>query len=179
MGSPKPTVEVGGVTMFGHVTAALESAGLDVLVVGSGVTPQHSHPTIADPPGAAGPVAGIAAALEFAGDRPVVVVATDQPYLSPSTVRRLLSIEGDLVAPLDGERVQVTCAVYRHGFAERLAEILASDPTPSLQEPARAKGVLVERDTWSSWGEDGRSWRSLDTPESVATAVRDLGEPVR
>lgn len=177
MGHPKPLVEIAGVSMFEHVVAALATAGLDVAVVGAGPTPHHDHPVIGDPPGLAGPVAGIAAALEHAGNRPVFVVATDQPYVTPPTIRRLLALEGDAVVPIDGDRAQVTCAVYRTPLLDRLEQVFAADTAPSIQVLARTTANLVTADRWQSWGEDGRSWRSLDTPGAVSDALTELGDP--
>jgi molybdopterin-guanine dinucleotide biosynthesis protein A len=73
------------------------------------------------------------------------------------------------VVPIaDGTR-QVLCAVYREDCLDPLTELVGADPAPSLQTlldtlPFRA---VLEAE-WRGWGEDGRSWRSIDTPEQLA-----------
>lgn len=178
MGSPKSLVEVAGRTMFEWVTAAMEEAGLEVVVSGSGPTPDHDFPVVPDRAGLSGPVAGITSVFSQAPGRPVFVAATDQPYLSAATIRRLLAMNGQVVAPVDADRIQVTSAVYRPSFLDALEGLVAEDPAPSIQSLARDVGSLVEPEMWSAWGEDGRSWRSLDTPDAVAAAIADLGEPI-
>lgn len=177
MGSPKPLVDVAGSSMFEWVTGAMLAAGLEVVVVGAGATPDHPFHTLADPSGIRGPAAGIAAAIRHAGGAPVFVTAADQPWLSPPTIRRLLAIDGDIVAPHD-ERAQVTCAVYRPEAMPAIDALTGVDPAPSLQQIVNANGVLVDAGTWRGWGEDGRSWRSLDTPASIDRGTKELGSPL-
>lgn len=175
MGEDKTGVEIAGVRMFDRVHSALLAAGLDVVAVGD-KTP-GTVPTIGDRAGIAGPAAGLAAALDHAAGRDVFLVATDQPYLDPVTVRRLLAIPGVAVAAMDGGRAQSTAAVYRPVMATALDTLLAADPAPSLQ-PLLDSGTRVGESVWRAWGEDGRSWRSLDTPESIEHAVAELGPPL-
>ncbi len=101
----------------------------------------------------------------------MVLVATDQPFLSPRTVGELLGIEGDAVVPLDDGIRQTTCAVYRAGCADPLADIRQGRPQSSLQHLLDAvDAVVVDKARWSTWGEAGRSWWSVDTPEELAKA---------
>ena len=110
--------------------------------------------------------------LHGALDRPLLESmweATDQPLLIPDTVTSMLQLHGAAVVPIaDGTR-QVLCAVYRDTCLEPLEALLATDPAPSLQRllddlPFR---TVLEAE-WRGWGEDGRSWRSIDTPDELA-----------
>ncbi len=65
--------------------------------------------------------------------------------------------------------------MYRNGFREALD----TAPGEPLRSVAERVATPVEDAAWRSWGEDGRSWRSLDTPQSVATAIDELGTPIR
>ena len=177
MGSPKSLTHVGDRSMFDHVTGAIGAAGLDVMVVGDGPTPDHRHRVVADVAGAEGPAAGITAALAAAEGKDVFVTAVDQPYLSAPTIRRLMSTTGKAAAPMDQSRTQVTCAVYRTEFLDSLRRLLATDPSPSIQVLAGTAATTVSPATWRSWGEDGRSWRSLDDADSIALALQELGPP--
>ncbi|OFW63434.1 MAG: hypothetical protein A2135_03205 [Actinobacteria bacterium RBG_16_67_15] len=35
----------------------------------------------------------------------------------------------------------------------------------------------VPPDEWKRWGEDGRSWFSVDTPDQIAEGVKRYGSP--
>lgn len=175
MGEPKALVIIDEATMFDHVTRAMADAGLEVVVVGSGPTPEHDHPVFEDVEGVAGPAAGVAAVLPAGTDRTVFLTAVDQPYLSPPTIRRLLHHTGAASIPVADDVVQVTCAVYRPPFARQLADALEADAATPLRSVASAAGVAVTPAEWRSWGEDGRSWHSLDTPADVATAATRYG----
>jgi hypothetical protein len=41
----------------------------------------------------------------------------------------------------------------------------------------RAAFDPVVEDVWRSWGEDGRSWFSADTPEAIDEGLRRFGPP--
>lgn len=177
MGAPKASTEIGGATMFDHVTGALTAAGLDVVISGTGPTPPHDHPVVLDDERHQGPAAGVAALLTDAEGRPVFVTGVDQPYLSPPTIRRLLHLEpgAPAVLPVGDAALQVTCATYRPGFADALE----AAPGEPLRAVAPRVAHMVEPAVWHSWGEEGRSWRSLDTPQAIADALNELGPPIR
>ncbi|MCP4304849.1 MAG: molybdenum cofactor guanylyltransferase [bacterium] len=170
MGADKALVEFGGKPMIEHVTAALAAAGLDLLVVGRAHAP-GGFPAIADIADiGGGPAVGLLTAFRHRPDNDVLLVAVDQPQIRSTTIIGILSQAGDAVVPIDSGHPQVTCALYRretHAAVERaiaagrmkLRRILDDVDTNYVTEP-----------TWASWGEDGRSWMSLDTPEAVRTA---------
>ena len=169
MGADKPRLEVAGRPMIDHVVAALTAAGVERVVVSGRVV--GGLDGLPDPPGLVGPAAGLLAAFRRLPGRDVVLVASDQPMVAPTTLRRLLETPGDAVVPVDGAR-QTTCAVYRDASYPVLERLVASDPNPSLQRLLdRVDTVQVGEPTWRGWGEDGRSWRSIDTPDDLS-AVR-------
>ncbi len=171
MGADKALVEVAGIPMVGWVAAALERAGLDVVTVG-GPDRVPGYENIADPVNIRGPLAGLAAALEHGGNRPIVMVAVDQPLLRVETVEHLLAIPThDAVVPRAAGHLQVTCALYRATCLPALRRVAAVNPDASIRDLFSYVNVrYIERDEWMEWGEDGRSWRSVDTPADV-TAI--------
>ncbi len=161
--------------MIEHVASAIVAAGCEPLVVGRTSAPGGLAAVPDDGDGGAGPAAGLATALRIAAGRPVILIATDQPLLRAQTVRGLLGLDGDAVVPVDLETRQTTCALYRAETAEPLLALMAEQPRPSLQRLLDTVSVRdVYANEWTQWGEDGRSWRSLDTPESVTEAERWL-----
>ena len=169
MGVDKPGLEVAGRPMIDHVVTALAETGVDQVVVSGRVV--DGVDSIPDPPRLAGPVAGLLAAFRHLPGRDVLLVATDQPMVAPATLRRLLDETGDAVVPVDVAR-QTTCAVYRHACYPALERLVASDPKPSLQRLLdHVATTEIAPATWRRWGEDGRSWRSIDTPDELS-AIR-------
>ena len=171
MGRDKVDVEIDGVPMLDLIVIALRAAGCEPLVIGRTTAPEGVTAVLDDLPGRAGPAAGLVTALRLAAGRDVFLVATDQPLLRPRTVRGLLALEGEAVVPRHDGMRQATCAVYRRECLDTLEELMRDRPSPPLQ---RLLDRVATRDVseaeWSRWGEDGRSWRSLDTQEDVTEA---------
>lgn len=169
MGSSKAQLVLGGRTLSEHVADAIATAGVAV------VPGDAEH----DPPGLEGPLAGLVGAMRRHPGADVFLSATDQPYLRTDTVVALLASPGDVVAPLD-ERPQTMCAVYRDTCLPQLERLAATDPAGSLQRlvsDTELDVTLVGEDHWRSWGEDGRSWRNLNTPEDFGAAETTWPEP--
>jgi molybdopterin-guanine dinucleotide biosynthesis protein A len=169
MGRDKALVEFRGRPMATHVAAALRTAGIDVVVVGR-EEPLAGEATIPDDPDSGrGPAAGLLTALRhLSGD--VVLVAVDQPLLRAETVTALMNMPGAAVVPLDQGHPQVTCALYRQACLRPLESLARSESHKLRRLLPLASATVVEPDTWRAWGEDGRSWWSLDTPDALAEA---------
>jgi molybdopterin-guanine dinucleotide biosynthesis protein A len=167
MGRDKALVEVAGKPMIHWVTAALEQVTGVVLL--AGYEEWEGWPGLPDPPGRHGPLAGLAAALELG--QPLLVVAVDQPWVRPATLKMLAGYEGTAV-PVAGGIRQVTCARYE------LSVETAAGGIRSVQELVdRVPHHLVEEAEWSAWGEDGRSWYSVDSPDEIEAGLSRFGAP--
>ncbi len=175
MGTDKALVEVAGVPMVQWVAATLERTGLDVVTVG-GPHRVPGYENIADAPGLGGPLAGLAGVLEKSADAAVVLVAVDQPMLRQATLERLLAVGGhDAVVPMDAGHPQVTCALYRPSCLPVIRQIETTIPNVSIRDLLAIAAVrYIEPAEWVDWGEDGRSWRSIDTPTDLAAIESDL-----
>jgi molybdopterin-guanine dinucleotide biosynthesis protein A len=170
MGRDKALVPVAGKPMLEWVAEALDTAGLEHVVVG------RANGIRDDRPVHRGPLAGIATGLRVAAGRDVLAVAVDQPLVRSHTLRRLVALStGErAVVPIDGGARQVTCALYPAAWAEEAAaEDEASGSIQSLLDRMRFRPVMAPE--WRSWGETGASWRSIDTPQDVVTADGLLG----
>ncbi len=166
MGSDKAQVDIDGVTMLDRLVAVAGSLG-DLIVVGD------SHPDLR--PGGLGPLAGLETALAAAAGRDVVLLGVDQPFLRPETLEHLLAISGDAVVPFDEGWEQVTCAVYREGCLQTVSLALDQGERSIITVLDDLDTVLVGPEHWRSWGEDGRSWFSVNTPEALIEGLERFG----
>jgi molybdopterin-guanine dinucleotide biosynthesis protein A len=171
MGADKALVPVGGIPMIRWVAAALDAVVDDIVVVGR-ADELAGIPAVPDArPGQRGPIAGLATALHYSAGRPVLLVAVDQPLVRPTTLWGLLGLlDRNVVVPVDGGVRQCTCAAFPGAWAT--AADLEDRSGGSIQSlldrnPLREVGP----DEWVGWGEDGRSWHSIDTPEEAATVL--------
>lgn len=168
MGTDKAFVEVDGRPMAGRAADALREAGArEVLAIGGegerlralGLTPHpDSHP-------GAGPLGAIVDALTVATHDTVVVLACDQPWVSPSLVRRLVDRGReavDAVVPVVEGRVQPLCALYTTRAHAHLTDCFEAGE----RSPTRAL--------------DGLRWLALrDVPAGLLRDVDDPGDLAR
>ena len=167
MGRDKALVSFRGEPMISHVATALTTAGLDVLVVGREI---DSHRSTVDVPGlGGGPAIGLLTAFRHV-DSDLFLVAVDQPLLRPETVRSLLESDHEAVVPMAGGHPQVTCAVFRRACHQPLETAVAAGEYKLRRLLDRVDTGFIPESTWAEWGEDGRSWLSLDTPQAVSEA---------
>lgn len=175
MGADKALVEVAGRPMVEIVAGALALVTGRVVVAGRELAGFESLP---DPPGDRfrGPLAGLVAGL-VAFDEPLVVVAVDQPWVRPATLAGLLDRLVDLpVVPVEEGVRQATCAVYPPGLASPATEELAAGGSlQSLLDRIAFEPILA--DEWRRWGEDGRSWFSVDHPAAIQWGLTRYGPP--
>jgi molybdopterin-guanine dinucleotide biosynthesis protein A len=169
MGMDKATIEISGSSLLDRVAGALGEVASQVVVLGGEREGYESWP---DQTAIPGPLAGVATALMRMTQDRALVVAVDNAFVSADTLLRLAAIESDLpVVPVDHAGVrQVTCAVYPKGIAEIAWE--EAESGGSIQTLLdRVSFHPVTPDLWSGWGEDGRSWYSVDVPGDIETGL--------
>jgi molybdopterin-guanine dinucleotide biosynthesis protein A len=114
LGGAKPGVELGGRPLIGYPLDAVEEAGLEPLVVAkadSTLPPLHCR-VLREPDLPRHPLCGIVAALREAGERPLVAVGCDMPFLDAGLLAWLGAAAEPLVVPLVGSRLQPLVARY-------------------------------------------------------------------
>jgi molybdopterin-guanine dinucleotide biosynthesis protein A len=168
MGQDKAEVVVADRPMISWVIAALEPV-VDRVIISGRTGAWSGHPGLPDPEGIAGPLAGLAAGLRLG--EPVLLVAVDQPWVRTETLEKLASI-GETVIPVHDEFRQVTCGVYYPVMLESVYQAASLQGLMDLAPP-----LEVTEPVWRAWGEDGRSWFSVDRPEDVATGLERYGVP--
>jgi molybdopterin-guanine dinucleotide biosynthesis protein A len=175
MGSDKAHTAFGAGTMLQTVLEVAAEIG-DPVVVGRTDAPLGT-PALADRRSdARGPLAGLETALRAFPGRTIALLAVDHPFVRAATISELLAAEGAAVVPVDEGWEQVTCAVYRPGFADAASATLDSGDRSLITALGNAAVTLVDEATWRAWGEDGRSWFSVDSPERLAEGRRRYGE---
>ena len=168
MGRDKAEVPVGGRTMIDRVATTLGTACDGVVVLGPD---REGFETWGDRGPGLGPLAGLTTALERTDADQVLLVAVDNPFVRSETLAGLISLAGDTpVVPVDGHGTrQVTCALYPASLAKVAREELENGG--SLQSLLdRVSFRPVTPDEWAAWGEDGRSWHSVDDEASLRAA---------
>ncbi len=178
MGEDKLLLEIDGVPSVLRVAAAALGGGSDVVVAGRAGTwfglpgiPDLGRPTADRWPGSSPrslpPVAGW-----------VAVAGVDQPWLRPATLVELARLaDGDrAVVPVDGwDPSGHLCLLPRFVGRSRRRVARRGTPRPgSARRPPLAGGGAAE---WEGWGEDGRSWFSVDTPAALTEGLSRFGEP--
>lgn len=168
MGQDKADVIVAGHPMIWWVVAALEAVA-DRVVVAGRADGWDVHPGIADPAGMAGPLAGLAAGLSLG--QPVLLVAVDQPWVRSATLSKLAAVR-ETAVPVHDESRQVTCAVYHPELTALVEQAGSLQGLLDLERP-----LEITEPVWRSWGEDGRSWFSVDRPDDIAIGLERFGVP--
>ena len=173
MGRDKADVEIEDETMLSLVSRALSPCVGRTVLLGPDREGWESWP---DAVHAQGPLAGIATALARATSDRVILLAVDQPFVRTATLQELIGVESGLpVVPVDetGTR-QVTCAIYPTTIASTAAEEAgAGGSIQTLLDTVSFTPVAP--DEWRSWGEDGRSWFSVDTEDDLAKGLSRFG----
>lgn len=173
MGTDKADVIVSGSAMLESVRRSLSTATTRVVLMGPDRSGYECWP---DAVHAGGPLAGVATALARMVEDRLLAVAVDHAFVRPETLEKMVSIDSDLpVVPVDNAGVrQVTCAVYPASIADAATE--EADAAGSIQTLLdRVSFRPVPPDEWREWGEDGRSWYSIDSPEAATEAESLFG----
>jgi len=168
MGFDKAHLPVMGVSMFERVASVLAGVVDEVVALGRSESIAGIQ---------RGPLAGLAPGLAYARPGNFVLVAVDHPLVRAETLAKLIELASPdrAVVPVDRGHRQVTCAVYPTAWeAEVIAEDEAGGSIQSLLD--RMPHLAVPPETWREWGEDGRSWFSVDSLDEVdAMMTRFLG----
>ncbi len=173
MGTDKAFVEIEGRPMFEWVGKALDEVTGRVIVAGRSEA-LGPYGAVADIGEAhRGPLSGLFAAANAYPHDPLLLVAVDQPWVQPGTLRAIRRDFTDLAAvPVHGGTRQVLCAVYPSGLAELAAQELANGGSIQSLIDVASFDPITDID-----GEDGRSWFSVDSPGAIKKGLELFGPP--
>ena len=177
-GADKLRADVRGRPLLEHPILALAEACGEVLVA---LAPDASEPTlpgvagvpirvVRDAVAGAGPLAGLVAGLEAAGEGIALVVGGDQPDLRPELLRLLVSSlgAGDAAVLADGDAPRSLPLVVRRDPALVVARrVLGSERRSLLGVVFGLGAVVVPESAWRVVDPDGSWRRDVDRPEDL------------
>jgi molybdenum cofactor guanylyltransferase len=174
---PKATAPLGGRPLLEYPLHALESAGLETVVVAKRDTPlpPDAAPLWEEPDEPAHPLLGLVTALEQADGRAVLACACDLPFLSPGLVARIAQDSAHLVVPRTGERLHPLFARYTYGLLPALREALGSD-APLHETVVALEPVILDEHDLRPFGDPARLLFNVNTPEDLERAEAMLAE---
>jgi molybdopterin-guanine dinucleotide biosynthesis protein A len=166
MGGGKPARLLRGRPLVSYPAAALFGLCERIVIVAKPDTALPDVPGVEvwhEPAEPRHPAAGIAYALECAGE-PVLVCAADMPFVTPAACRQLIWAAPAVAVGADG-RLQPLLGVYSpEARARLLTAARAGEPlTRAVESLAPARVELP-----------ALTLRSLDTPDALARAEREL-----
>ena len=168
----KPLVLLEGAPLVSYPLAALIAAGAsELLAIGGdqGSLEGLGLTVVADTYPGLGPLGGIARALEVAGQDLVVVLACDTPFVSETTIVRLVAeaeAEGyDGATAVTAGRREPLIAAYRRAVRPTFEAALAND--------GAVHRALAELDLASVEIEPDQAW-NVNTPADLEKAARRL-----
>jgi molybdenum cofactor guanylyltransferase len=174
-GATKPLLEIAGRTVADRQLAVLRPLFPRLLVVANDPAPWRLRgvEVVADRVAGAGPLAGIAAALEAAGDAEAVVcLAGDLPFLSPAllTALRDRAPEADALAPRPAGRAEPLCARYAVRARATVDARLGGGRLALHELLAELATVWLDDLALAALDPEGLSFVNLNTPDDLRRA---------
>ena len=177
-GRPKALVELAGTTLLARAVATLAEVcdGVVVAAPAALALPGCPAPRVDDPPGAAGPLAGIVAAARAHPQRDAVVLGVDFPLAGAALLRGLLARLGDreAVIPAPGGRAQPLVAVYTARALARLAARFEAGERAVTRTSAALDADRPDDAALEMLPGGGAALLNVNAPEDLAAAARAL-----
>jgi len=174
MGRAKATLPVGDATLLEWMVARLGPSFTETLVCGA-PAPRGAR-AVADRRNAAGPVAGIEAALVAMRTDRAFVLACDMPHATAALGDLLVarSLGHDAAVPRAAGRAQPTCAAYARSAGTKLAAYLDAGERRATEALARLDVVYVDEPELAREGVALTELDDLDTPADYDAFLASL-----
>lgn len=180
MGAPKALAELASRPLVARVVATVGSAGLDPVVVAKpdSPLPKLDCRVLTEPSKPQHPLTGVVAALSASAGRGVVVIACDMPLVPSKLLTWLAQLEERLAVCEVGGRLEPLLGRYSPEVCEALAEAL--DAGASMRDAVAALDpFVVPEERVSRFGDPGRIFFNVNSPEDLAAAEEMLGHTGR
>jgi molybdopterin-guanine dinucleotide biosynthesis protein A len=178
MGRDKASLPFGNETLLARVVRIVRQAADDVVLVAREGQPlPEGFEAVHDPAEGLGPLAGLMVGLRHVKADRAFVTACDVPFLRPALIERLIDLGAgyDVAVPFIDDHLMMTTAVYARSVAP-VVEALVERRT------LRARDLLdhvharrIQADDLRDVDPDLESFRTCNTPESYAAALRRAG----
>jgi molybdenum cofactor guanylyltransferase len=174
IGGAKALTTLGGRPLISYPLAAVSEAGLDPVVVvkRQSPLPELNCPVLREPDLPSHPLCGVIAALRFGGDKPVVVVGCDMPFVSGSFLAWLASLDGAVVPEIDG-RLQPLLARYEPDHLGALETALRGSQSMREAVVGLEPRIVGEREL-RRFGDPGRLLFNVNDHSDLQIAERSL-----
>jgi molybdopterin-guanine dinucleotide biosynthesis protein A len=174
MGTPKADLRIGNETFLGRIAGVAGEVFDEVLAVqrpggeaAAGVATLFERPH-----DGAGPVFGLARALEDAGENPFWVLGVDYPLITAPLLRFLraefVARTAEIVLPAWEGKPQYLCAGYRPSIAKHVDDVLRM-PRPDLRSVVERSAVITipEEGLRTQFGSDALA--NVNDPDEYET----------
>lgn len=177
LGGEKVAAELGGRPLSSYPVRALAEAGIEAAVFAK---PGQELPELGaavhrEPAEPRHPLCGIVAALRVAaaGDRPLVVLACDLPFVPPALLEALAAAPEPLVLAAAAGRPQPLLARYEPSLLPALEAALAAEE-PLIRTAIALRPRLLGEDELARFGDPERILLNVNTPEDLEAARKKL-----
>ena len=175
MGRDKGLVLLQGKPMIEHVLGAVSALADEVVVTTNAPAGYEylGYPLVGDEEPGAGALPGLRTALRAATGDLLIVVACDMPFLNVGLIRHqvALAATADVVVPRWEDRLQTMHAVYRREPVLAAVEnALTAGKKRMISFYDELQVRIVEPDDMAEFGDVGRSFFNVNTPEELVIA---------
>jgi len=180
MGRDKAQLLLDGRTLTEHVLAALSGVATRALLAGRAL-PGLDVPAVVDQYSDAGPLGGIASALDAVRTPLALVTACDMPSIRPALVALLLDAArahpaAAAVMCRSEAGLEPLLSVWRPGLALPALRAALDAGVRSLRDAVArlSAAVVLAPDAWLAADPDGASFRNWNTPGDLPTTTTQL-----
>lgn len=177
LGGDKVLARLAGRPLISYPLEAAHAAVAEIVVVAKPDTelPELEVEVLREPAEPFHPLCGIVAALERAGEQPVIVVAADMPFVTGELLAWMEVLDDPLAVPRHGGRLHPLLGRYDGSVLEQLKSALKAEW--AVQEVVASLGPReLTGDELEAFGDPERLLFNVNTPGDLAEAERALTE---
>jgi molybdopterin-guanine dinucleotide biosynthesis protein A len=179
MGRDKALLPWQGSTLLDHAIARLAAVCSDVRIL-CGSAPRYEdrgRRVVVDAIPDGGPLAGVAAGLESAGDAPGLYLGVDLPLVTVALLAALLEMEdADAAVPVTPGGPEPLCAVYRPGCRAAVRARLAAGDRKMTSFWPDVRVRTLEGSALAAFGDPRRIFRNVNAPADYRGLAGDAKE---
>lgn len=171
MGRSKALVELSGRPLIAYPLEAIAAAGLEPLVVAKpdSELPALDCRVVRERPEPVHPLAGLVAALEAAGSRPVVALGCDMPFVPPDLLAWLAAVPDSIAVAFAAGRVHPLLGRYAPDVGRLFAAVL-DDPMPLTEAVVSLDPRLLGDQELRRFGDPEQITFNVNSPEDLEHA---------